>query len=60
MRLGSVSDVARDQQVTKSAVEQWIRRHQDAPRSVQVAAGARLYDLDEWGVWCDVKGLGKR
>lgn len=59
--LGTASDIARDHNVTRGAVAQWIRNHKDAPEPVAFIRGnERLYDLEEWRIFCKAHKLGKR
>ena len=58
-QIGSISDIARDQGVTRDAVNKWSKLHADFPGPVQESAVGRLYDLAAVRKWAAKKGLPK-
>ena len=52
--------IARDQGVTRDAVNKWSKLHADFPGPVQTSAVGRLYDLAAVRKWAAKKGLPKR
>ena len=56
---GTVTDIARDHGITKSAVEQWGRRYADFPKPLRKAAAGALYDLTVVDRWAAKRCVGK-
>lgn len=61
IEVGTVSDVANDQKVTRGAVAGWKRTHKGHPEAVDhIRGGEELHDLAEWRAFCKTHKLGKR
>ena len=49
--LVAAGDVARRTGWTVTAIDQWTRRHDDAPRPVAITSAGALYLWSEWESW---------